>query len=680
MSFVYPGFLFAIFAISIPIIIHLFHFRRFRKVFFSNVSFLQQLSDESKKQSRLRHLLVLAARVLAISFLVLAFARPFIPVEDTLVSMEGNAVSIYVDNSFSMDALARQGRLFDDAREKAREIAGAYQSTDLFQLLTNDFEGRHQRFVTREEFLAMVDEIDVSPAVRNVSEVLSRQSGLLQEAQRDSRRAYLISDFQKSSTLLEEVAVDTSMVITFLPLLAQAPENMYIDSCWFASPVQLFGQTARLTVRVVNGSEQPVSTQPVRLFIDDVQRTIATYDVAAGATTEVELSWTVGSTGIQQGRVEIVDYPVTFDDRLFFSYRVNEEIPVLSVYDGRPSPFLNALFGSDSIFRYEQMPAFSIDYSRFTDFGLIILDGLNAISTGLSFELQNFVDQGGHLLVFPGTSADLLSYQAFLGALGADVYTGMDTIPVRVSMIDERHRLYAGVFEDLPENLDLPLANKHYLLSRRLTSNSQLLMQMQSGAPFLSVQAAGKGQLFLAAVPLSDAFSNFQRHALFVPTMVNIALQSQVVQPLYHTLGHNRPVAVKGLSGGPEDVLYLRGRDMEIIPEQRRSGNQWNLFFYDQVTEAGNYLLFADDEPIKGLSYNYDRRESALASYDIDALSGALQDNGLGHVNLLDTTGIDFDVALQELRMGRQLWRHFLVLALFFLLVEVALLRWWRSF
>ncbi len=75
MQFVYPTFLFALLAVAI----HLFHFRRYRKVYFSDVSFLQQLSDESKKQSRNKHLLVLAARVLAIVFLVFAFSRPFIP-------------------------------------------------------------------------------------------------------------------------------------------------------------------------------------------------------------------------------------------------------------------------------------------------------------------------------------------------------------------------------------------------------------------------------------------------------------------------------------------------------------------------------------------------------------------------------------------------------------------------
>ena len=60
MQFVYPAFLFALLAVAIPVIIHLFHFRRFRRGYFSDVSFLRQLNDESKKQSSLKHLLVLA--------------------------------------------------------------------------------------------------------------------------------------------------------------------------------------------------------------------------------------------------------------------------------------------------------------------------------------------------------------------------------------------------------------------------------------------------------------------------------------------------------------------------------------------------------------------------------------------------------------------------------------------
>ena len=47
MQFLYPGFLFALAAIAIPIIIHLFNFRKFKKVYFTNVAFLKEIKHET---------------------------------------------------------------------------------------------------------------------------------------------------------------------------------------------------------------------------------------------------------------------------------------------------------------------------------------------------------------------------------------------------------------------------------------------------------------------------------------------------------------------------------------------------------------------------------------------------------------------------------------------------------
>ena len=102
MEFVSPYFLFGLFAISIPIIIHLFNFRRYKKVYFTNVKFIEDLQQKTKKKSQLKHLLVLLMRILAVSSLVLAFAQPYIPVSENLINLESkNAVSVYIDNSFS---------------------------------------------------------------------------------------------------------------------------------------------------------------------------------------------------------------------------------------------------------------------------------------------------------------------------------------------------------------------------------------------------------------------------------------------------------------------------------------------------------------------------------------------------------------------------------------------------
>jgi hypothetical protein len=678
MQFVYPGFLFALLAISVPIIIHLFHFRRFRKIYFPNVAFLQHLSDESKKQSRLKHLLVLLARILAITFLVLAFARPFIPVDDATISPEGNSVGVYIDNSFSMEALATTGRLLDQARERAREIAMLYQPTDRFLLLTNDFEGRHQRFMSQEEFLALVDEVQESPAVRTVAGVMERMGELFDGERAAARSAYVISDFQKSTAAIDAMEPDTTMSVFFIPLQAQQAGNVFIDTCWFDTPVKLLGQPVTLKVRIRNDNDHPLESQPVRLHIDGVQRAVASYDVAAQGQTEVELTWTVNTPGIQQGRVEIVDYPVTFDDQLFFSYRSTSEIPVLAINQTRESPFLRALFGRDTTFVFDNMPATSIDFSRFGQYNLIVLHHLSSISPGLARELQQFTEQGGSLVIFPGSGMDDNSYNNFLASMQMDAFAGTDTATTRVTGLNELHEVFSGVFETIPENIDLPVAAQYNVIRRQARSAGQYLLQLENGNHFFTAYPSGRGQTFLSAVPLDDAYSNLPRHPVFVPLMVNIALQSQAYLPLYHVLGGSEPVMLRGRAAGRDEVFRLSATGMEIIPEQRHAGNVTRLFFHDQLQEAGNYMLLQGNEAVRGLSFNYDRRESLLEAYSTQQLNDLILDHGLEQVRVIETGDATFAAALQDFRMGRQLWRHFLVLAIIFLLAEVALLRLWK--
>ena len=83
MSFAYPEFLFALAAISVPIVIHLFNFRRFKKVYFSDIRFLKDVEIETKSRNKLKNLLILLSRILAITFLVMAFAKPVIQLEIT---------------------------------------------------------------------------------------------------------------------------------------------------------------------------------------------------------------------------------------------------------------------------------------------------------------------------------------------------------------------------------------------------------------------------------------------------------------------------------------------------------------------------------------------------------------------------------------------------------------------
>ncbi len=678
MSFIFPGFLFALSAIAIPVIIHLFRFRRFRTVYFPNIAFLQQLSEVSDKESRLKHLLVLIARILGIALLVMAFARPYIPSDDEGISPEGNAVGIYIDNSFSMNALSSQGRLLDEARSRALEIASMYGPSDQFLLLTNDFEGRHQRFVSREEFISMAEEVDESARVRSTAEVMKRMEELFAHEGFSHQRAYYLSDFQKSTSGLADAEPDSLPQPYFIPVQAAQSDNVFIDSLWLESPLVLPGQVVNLFVRIKNDGVQDLENQPLRLLVEGQQRSVVSYDLVPGGESVVELSWSAGTSEVEQAYVEINDYPVTFDDRMYFSYRITREIPVLALEGEGRNTYLHALYGRDELFDYRTMPGFTIDFSAFAAYGLVLMSDFDRIPTGLSMALQDFVNGGGSLVIFPGSGMDIPSYNQFLSALSVDTYAQLDTNSLRVSSLNELHSIFRDVFEEIPENIDLPRTNRHYGITRQVASGGEDLLQLQNGRPFFASYPSGEGMVYLSAVPLRDEYSNFQRHSVFVPIMINIALQSGQMQRPYHEIGSGQPVLTSRRGAGSDQVYALRRDGFEVIPEQRRAGNQVQLFFHDQVEQAHNYRLYLGDDFVDGLSFNYDRRESLMSFYGQDELAELLADRQLGFIQVVDAGDRPLDQVLHEMGLGNQLWRLFVALALLFLLIEVLLLRWWK--
>lgn len=678
MNFVYPGFLFALFAISIPVIIHLFRFRRFRTVFFPNIAFLEQLSEASDRESRLKHLLVLFARILAIIFLVLAFARPYIPAEGETISPEGNAVGVYIDNSYSMEALSDQGGLLDEARSRALEIAEMYGAGDRFLLLTNDFEGQHQRFVSRQEFMEMVMQVEASATVRSVAEVATRKSELFADEPAVNQRAYYLSDFQKSTSGLDELDSSPVPSAWFIPLEARRSDNVFIDSLWFDSPVHLADEQVSLSVRIRNDGGQILENQPLRLYLDGRQRSVVAFSLGVDESKELTVSWSAGPGPFQQGHVEIADHPVSFDDRLYFSYPVAAEIPLLTLEGDGSNPYLQALYGEDELFSYQTMPGFSIDYGQLSEHHLLIMDGFEQVSDGLALELQRFVEEGGSLVIFPGAEAAIPSYNRFFQSLGIDRFDQIDTTAVNVSSVNELHRLFDGVFEEIPEQMDLPRAFSHYVISRQVGAGGDVLMQMQNGRPFFTSYNVGGGSVYLSAVPMDDNHTNFHRHAIFVPVMLNIALQGGATQPAYHTIGQEQPVILPGKGFRQGEVFTVHRDDFEVIPEQRRRGNQVYLWFHDQVGEAGNYLLALNGEEAGGLSFNFDRRESLMECYSKNELQNELEDMQAEGIRLVDTGDRPMENVLQEMGMGRSLWRWAIALALLFLLAEVILIRFWK--
>lgn len=688
MSFIFPYMLWGLIAVSIPVIIHLFNFRRFRKVYFTNVRFLEELQQQTQRQSQLRHLLVMILRMLAIAALVIAFAQPFVPLESAVSRPDAvNHVAVYIDNSFSMEALSPGGPLIELARTRAREIADAYRSTDLFMLTTNDFEGKHQRWVSREDFLQMVDEVAVGPTVRTLSEVGRRQLDAAARINGAKVSAFLLSDFQTGMADLHQAVSDSALTVWLVPLEAVRRENLFIDSCWFASPVHQLNQGVKLVTRVVNDSGTDYEKVPLKFSVNGRQKALASFDIRSGTAMEIALPFTNHEAGIQYGVLEITDYPVTFDDRQYIVFDVAGSIPVLCINGQGESLYLNALFLPDSAFRFVNVNSGNIDYSGLQQFGLIILNQLPEVSSGLAQELSVFLDNGGTIFVIPSPAMDLASYQAFLSSAGANFYTGLSRESTRVSSLDLENMLFSDVFENRGaagkrgfDNTDLPVVSASYGISRTGQTSQVTLMSMLNGKPFLTHESAGKGQVYLLAVPLGESFSNLPRHSVFVPVLYRVALLSAATAPLYYTIGRDNQLDLPntGLTG--DKIMKIRSHEdeFEFIPAQQSLNKKLSLQLQGQVTRAGHFDLVRDGSIIRGLGFNYDRLESVMEFLGEDALNAAVREIGLEQYRILSDSTKPVAETIKDMNQGRRYWQLFIILALFFLGMEIVLLRYWK--
>jgi len=688
MKLIYPDFLWALSCISIPIIIHLFNFRKFKKVFFTNVRFLKEVKEETQSKSRIKHLLVLLCRIAALAMLVLAFAQPYIPMgKSGMVSDKNKIISVYIDNSFSMDARSNSDNLIEDAKRKAKKIAGIAKQSDRFQLLSNDFEGHHQRIISRDEFLQKIDEIKSSASVKSVSEVLSRQQEALfsPEAGEGEKISYLISDFQKSNTDILAIKSDSALQVHFIPLSPQKRNNLYIDSVWFDSPIVQQNIAQICHVKMVNDADQDIENQAVKLVINGIQKGLASISIKGRQSAESAISFTITETGWQSGEISITDYPVVFDDRYFFSFEVAKNLQVLSMNGEGESSNLNALFGKDAYFSFQNIPLGRIDYSSFSQFQLIILNEIPNISSGLAQELQKFVSNGGSILVFPSAKTDLNSYNSFLHALGANGLGALISSDDKISGLEFDHEIFRDVFEKeklKKENMDLPLVKKHFAMESAGPNTREVLLSLQSGQAFLTKYESGKGKVYLFAVPLQSDYSNFARHAVFVPILYKMALLSKKTYPLSYALGKNEVIEYDQTTSG-EKVFHLKREksNFDIIPEHRvdNNGGKTILYLHDRILHAGPYSLTNGSAPLAIFSFNYNRKESALACYTIEEIEADIKKSGKLKMDALDLQGKEFKQAIMQISEGIRLWKWCILLALLFLAAEIALIRFWKK-
>ena len=546
-----PDMLWALTVLIIPVLIHLLQLRRYVEVKFSNVSFLNEVNKEAKSHQRLKHLLILLTRLIAIGALVLAFADPFIPFDqgENENQQARNVVSLYVDNSPSMQAVGENGNLLQTAKANAIEIVDQYSETDRFHIITNNFTGTDSRYITKEECLERIASIKPSTIGKNVDEVVNRSFDNVSKAIGHNKILYYLSDLQKSTHDLGSLFVpDSSLSLHFIPSFANVRPNVWIDSAWFSSPIATVGKQAMLNLRLKHNAVSEVGDLSMRLDVNGQRKAVGTYNIRPGLATDTILRFSFDNPGDYNAQITIDDSPISFDNTYYLGFKVVEKISVLQISNNPES------YSSKSIARVctSNSDAVEIENKRtlpdgleLQNYDLIISNGLTSPSNGYSNTLSKFVEEGGAVLIIPDTSEINTRAELLMSSLGfgEEFVWDRSEEKLNVGSLNVEHPHFDGVFSSTPSKMDLP--KTRMALRYKAAAEVERLGSNWNGQNFLAKAPHGNGSSFLLGLPLNDNISNITSHALFVPLVLRMVHTSRLSEINAITLGKENAINLR---------------------------------------------------------------------------------------------------------------------------------------
>ena len=663
-----PNLLYALFAIAIPIFIHLFNFRKHKKIYFSSIRFLKDIKEKNRKKSELKNILILVSRILGISFLVVAFAKPYKPVDTTKIS---NDIFLYIDNSKSMDIDFGQGNLLNRAKNKAITISETYPSDNNFYLITNDFEAKHTLSYTANLIKMQIEKIQSSTKQRSITDIISRMNGITSK----NSHLYFISDCQKETLKISDLKEDrVNNTISLVIIPNNNVSNISIDSLFISSPILKSENEVKIHVIISNESDEEIKDEVIFLYLNEKQKSQQYISLLAKEKKEIIFKFITKNNTSFIGEIRTHDSPVTFDNNLFFTLTKSEKINVTTINNMNENISFNALFGQDTtLFNFTSLKTENINYNNLSKQNFIILNEVTEISSGLLNTLISFTNNGGSLLVVPPTNLEKIdSYNILLSSLGLNSINIIKENKLKINQFNTKHAVYKNVFTKDINKINYPISTQAYYLNKQKMSTQ--IIGFANKQDFLTSYISGKGIKYQFASPLNKKYNNFITHALFVPTLINMAASSTLINTPYYVIGSSQEINTKHINTSNSST-HIKGKNIDIIPTLIYKDGRQLLNHHNQITKNGIYSILNNNTVVDKIAFNYNTSESIIASFSNKELKDYIVKNNMENINVISTTSTAIKKLIVDQRIGKEYWKISLILSLLFFALEILFIK-----
>jgi hypothetical protein len=651
MHFKYPAIFYFLFILIVPILIHLFNLKKFKKIEFTNVQFLKKISIETRKSSQVKKLLILATRLLCFTALIFTFSQPYLgnkKIEDN------RHYYIYLDNSESLNTNGNNGNLLKTA---THDIIENSPENERYSLLTNDDLRIN---ISKKELKKDLRNIQISNNITSFEDKINAIERELKNKSNDLYKILLISDFQYFKKEINNEFTNVTRPFSVVKLTSNVKNNISVDSVYIST----YNTYEKVVSVVIKNQGDEKNDIPIALY--NSSKLINKRSFSILKNEEKILEFPIENFHQFKGKIQIdFNESFMFDNVFYFTINSSKKTSILTI--GKSLPYISKIFNSDE-FDYSSSSLQNLNYNSISSQQLIILNQIQSITKVLESSILKFIENGGNLLVIPNKNIELNTYNSFFKKINSGEILNKYKDSLKITTINFEHPLFRDVFTKEVRNFEYPAVALNY--THNLKGNAILMFENKT--PFLHEVANSFSKIYLFSSPLDIQSSNIVNSPIIVPTLYNMAKQSlELTKPYYILQKENTIEISKKIE--KNEILKISNQKKSFIPSQINFANKVVLSTINEPKTAGFFDITLNRDTLNYLAYNNSPNESLLTFYDLNTVKKE-------NKNITIFSSIkEYFKEINEKNEVQSLWRLFLAIAIVSLLLEILILKFFST-
>ncbi len=659
--------LYALAAAGVPVLIHLLNRRRFKEVSWAAMRFLLAAVRKNRRRVRIEQWLLLAIRTLVVILVVSAMAKPFLETFGAVIAGLRTHRVLVLDDSLSMGYTSGESSRFEQSKALAQQLVKDSRQGDAVSLI---LMGDPPRVVigvpssNLAEVRKEIEELTLSHGGTDLAATFEKVDKVLEDSSITQKEVVFLTDLQAASwrskaevsdrlkQLLARVE-DRRVRWVVIDLGKTGGENRAVTDLRLAAPFVSVGATAVIRAVMHNFGSTPSNGVRVRLTVDGRLGPEESFDLPPGEDVPAVFPFQFSSPGDHLVEVSIDDDPLALDNRRYMVVPVRESLNVLLV-DGhfKSEPYqaetdylaqalspTEVLPGQPRPLRVEVIPESQLFHRELATFDVVVLCNVPQFTLPEATALDDFLNQGGGVVIFGGDQVVPDNYNRYLyaegkGLLPAKLGPSVGDASKRQGVfsfnpLGYRHPIiseYQGESDPVTSGITLAKTWQYHKLVLPKDTKAEVAMTFENGDPAVLELQKERGTVVLVATSADAGWTDWPLHKSYLPIMQQIVMRASAGRFAERNVRVGQPFNRSfPASGAGASVTVVTPKNQSISTKLQPSGGV-SEFHFDQTEISGRYQVRIGPPLSQDSSFaaNPNPAESDLTKLDRAALADAV--------------------------------------------------------